>query len=75
VHDAEHARFVLVGAVAANLHGSVRATKDVDVLIPKDVERPRHRPRRPRGARAIATRREEEATALTAPQRDLFASS
>jgi hypothetical protein len=30
-------RYLLVGGVAANLHGSVRATRDVDVLIPKDV--------------------------------------
>jgi aminoglycoside-2''-adenylyltransferase len=29
-------RYVLVGGVAANLHGSIRATKDVDVLVPKD---------------------------------------
>ena len=29
-------RYVLAGGVAANLHGSVRATKDVDVLVPKD---------------------------------------
>lgn len=30
-------RYVLAGGVAANLHGSVRATKDVDILVPKDV--------------------------------------
>ena len=30
-------RYILAGGVAANLHGSVRATKDVDVLVPKDV--------------------------------------
>ncbi len=29
-------RYVLAGGVAANLHGSVRDTKDVDVLVPKD---------------------------------------
>lgn len=29
-------RYVLAGGVAANLHGSIRATKDVDVLVPKD---------------------------------------
>lgn len=29
-------RYVLAGGVAANLHGSVRATKDVDLLVPKD---------------------------------------
>ncbi len=30
-------RYLLAGGVAANLHGSVRATKDVDILVPKDV--------------------------------------
>lgn len=30
------ARYLLTGGIAANLHGSVRATKDVDLLIPKD---------------------------------------
>jgi hypothetical protein len=30
------ARYLLAGAVAANLHGSVRATKDVDILVPRD---------------------------------------
>jgi hypothetical protein len=29
-------RYILAGGVAANLHGSVRATKDVDILVPKD---------------------------------------
>jgi hypothetical protein len=29
-------RYVVAGGVAANLHGSVRATKDVDVLVPRD---------------------------------------
>ena len=28
-------RYILAGGVAANLHGSVRATRDVDVLVPK----------------------------------------
>jgi hypothetical protein len=28
---------MLAGGVAANLHGSVRATRDVDVLVPRDV--------------------------------------
>jgi hypothetical protein len=28
-------RYLLAGGVAANLHGSVRATKDVDVLVPR----------------------------------------
>lgn len=31
------ARYLVTGGIAANLHGSVRATKDVDLLIPKDV--------------------------------------
>lgn len=30
------ARYLITGGVAANLHGSVRATKDVDILIPRD---------------------------------------
>ncbi|MFB3855077.1 MAG: nucleotidyltransferase domain-containing protein [Vicinamibacterales bacterium] len=30
------ARYLLAGGVAANLHGSVRATKDVDILVPHD---------------------------------------
>ena len=30
------ARYLLAGGVAANLHGSVRATKDVDILVPSD---------------------------------------
>ena len=29
-------KYVLAGGVAANLHGSVRATRDVDVLVPRD---------------------------------------
>jgi hypothetical protein len=29
-------RYLLAGGVAANLHGSVRATRDVDVLVPAD---------------------------------------
>ena len=29
-------RYVIAGGVAANLHGSVRATRDVDILIPRD---------------------------------------
>lgn len=31
------ARYLVAGGVAANLHGSVRATRDVDILIPTDV--------------------------------------
>ena len=30
-------RYLLAGGVAANLHGSVRATLDVDVLVPRDL--------------------------------------
>ncbi|MGH9257078.1 MAG: nucleotidyltransferase domain-containing protein [Vicinamibacterales bacterium] len=30
-------RYLLAGGVAANLHGSVRATRDVDILIPRDL--------------------------------------
>ena len=30
------ARYLVAGGVAANLHGSVRATRDVDLLVPKD---------------------------------------
>jgi hypothetical protein len=29
-------RYLLAGGVAANLHGSVRATRDVDILVPSD---------------------------------------
>ena len=29
-------RYVIAGGVAANLHGTPRATKDVDVLVPPD---------------------------------------
>jgi hypothetical protein len=29
-------RYLIAGGVAANLHGSVRATKDVDILVPRD---------------------------------------
>ncbi len=36
--NAHSVRYILAGGVAANLHGSVRATKDVDVLIPKDLD-------------------------------------
>lgn len=33
-HDAE---YLVVGGIACNLHGLIRATKDIDLLIPKDV--------------------------------------
>jgi hypothetical protein len=29
-------QYLLAGGIAANLHGSVRATKDVDILVPPD---------------------------------------
>ena len=32
------ALYLLAGGVAANLHGSVRATRDVDILVPKDLD-------------------------------------
>ena len=31
------ARYLVAGGVAANLHGSVRATRDVDILVPRHV--------------------------------------
>jgi hypothetical protein len=34
--NAHRVRYLVAGGVAANLHGSVRATKDVDVLVPAD---------------------------------------
>lgn len=33
-----HAKYIVVGGVACNLHGLIRATKDIDLLIPKDVK-------------------------------------
>lgn len=35
------ARYLLAGGVAANLHGSVRATRDVDILVARDPENAR----------------------------------
>ncbi len=34
--NAHRVRYLLAGGVAANLHGSVRATKGVDLLVPPD---------------------------------------
>lgn len=34
--NAHRVRYLIAGGVAANLHGSVRATKDVDILVPAD---------------------------------------
>ena len=31
-------RYIVAGGVAAILHGSVRATRDVDILVPKDLK-------------------------------------
>lgn len=31
------AKYLVVGGMACNLHGLIRATKDIDLLIPKDV--------------------------------------
>jgi hypothetical protein len=31
-------RYLIAGGVAANLHGSVRATRDVDLLVPRDLQ-------------------------------------
>lgn len=36
--NAHQAKYVVVGATALQLWGSTRATRDVDVLIPKDLE-------------------------------------
>ena len=30
-------RYLIAGGIAANLHGSVRATRDVDILVPRDL--------------------------------------
>ena len=30
-------RYLIAGGVAANLHGAIRATRDVDVLVPRDL--------------------------------------
>jgi hypothetical protein len=30
-------RYLIAGGIAANLHGSVRATKDVDLLVPREL--------------------------------------
>jgi len=34
----EKAQYLVVGGLACNLHGLIRATKDIDLLIPKDKE-------------------------------------
>jgi hypothetical protein len=35
-------RYLIAGGVAANLHGSVRATKAIDLLVPKDRRNAEH---------------------------------
>ncbi len=35
--NGRRARYLLTGGIAANLHGSARATRDVDILIPRDL--------------------------------------
>lgn len=32
------AKYIVVGGIACNLHGLMRATKDIDLLIPKDIK-------------------------------------
>jgi len=32
------AQYLVIGGIACNLHGIVRATKDIDLLIPKDLK-------------------------------------
>ena len=36
--NSQHAKYLIVGARACWLHGYVRATMDVDILIPEDLE-------------------------------------
>jgi len=36
-----HARYLVVGGFACALHGVIRATKDVDLLIPEDLDNAR----------------------------------
>lgn len=36
--DEHGAKYVVVGGIACNLHGLMRATKDIDLLIPKDIK-------------------------------------
>jgi hypothetical protein len=31
-------RYLIAGGIAANLHGSARATKDIDILVPRQAE-------------------------------------
>ncbi len=34
----EGAKYLVIGGLALNLHGIIRATKDIDLLIPKDIK-------------------------------------
>jgi hypothetical protein len=36
--NSRDAEYIVVGGVAVNLHGHVRATKDLDILVPRDTE-------------------------------------
>lgn len=36
--DRHRAKYIIIGGIACNLHGLIRATKDIDILIPKDVK-------------------------------------
>lgn len=36
--NSQKAKYLVIGGLACNLHGLIRATKDVDLLIPKDVK-------------------------------------
>jgi predicted nucleotidyltransferase len=57
--NAEHARYVLVGAAALQLWGTTRATRDVDILIDPTV------PNAKRVLRALALRYAEAEPAAT----------
>ena len=35
------AAYIVVGGIAVNLHGHVRATRDLDILVPRDIENTR----------------------------------
>lgn len=39
--NSRDAAYIVVGGIAVNLHGHVRATKDLDILVPRDIENTR----------------------------------
>lgn len=39
--NSRDAAYIVVGGIAVNLHGHVRATKDLDILVPRDTENTR----------------------------------